>query len=150
MIAVTQTTLLFGIVRVLCGTPGSVWLEWMSLAILAVAGTSVGLLISAVSQTEEVATALVPIAVVPQIILAGVITSLNGFARFLANAFISVYWGQQALERLLPEGDLKYIGHDEGNWFYPWIVVLVHAIVAGGATIGILAQTELRSRPKRG
>jgi ABC transport system ATP-binding/permease protein len=150
LIAVTQATLLFGIVRVLCGTPGSISLEWMALAILAIAGTSVGLLISAVSQTEEVATALVPIAVVPQIILAGVITNLSGFARFLANTLISVYWGQQALERLLPNGDLKYIGHEEGNWFYPWVVVFVHAIVAGGGTIAVLARTEMRSRPKRG
>jgi ABC transport system ATP-binding/permease protein len=150
LIAMTQTTLLFGIAHAWCRPPGSLVLEWMTLATLAVAGTSIGLVISAVAQTEEVATALVPIAVVPQIILAGVITNLNGFARFLANALISVYWGQQALERLLPKGDLAYIGHHEGSWFYAWVVVLVHSIVGAAAAIGVLKRTEVRSRPRRG
>ncbi len=138
LIVVTQTTLLFGIVRALCRPPGPLALEWMTLASMAVAGTSVGLLISALAHSEEVATALVPIAVVPQIVLAGVVTSLTGFARFLAKALITVYWGQQAQEHLLPDGDLMSVGHETGSWLWPWIIVLVHAIVGAAAAIGVL------------
>jgi ABC transport system ATP-binding/permease protein len=149
LIVLTQTTLLFGIVRVWCQLPGSLVLEWLTLATLAVVGTALGLLISAIAQSEEVATALIPIVVVPQIILAGVIARLSGLAKFLANAFMSVYWGQQALEHLLPESDLKYVGREGGNWFNPWIVVLAHAVVGTVAAIVVLTRTEARSRPKK-
>jgi ABC transport system ATP-binding/permease protein len=150
LIVMTQATLLFGIVRVWCQLPGSVLLEWLTLSILAVAGTSLGLLVSAVAPSEEVATALVPIVVVPQIILAGVIARLSGLAKLLANGFISVYWGQQALERLLPDVDLKYVGREAGSWFYPTFIVLAHAIVGAVATIIVLGRMQARSRPKRG
>ena len=72
VIGIMQATLLFTIVRVWCGPEGNVFLQLVTLAALAVVGTMVGLLISAVARSEEVAIALVPIAVIPQIILAGV------------------------------------------------------------------------------
>src|ERR1700730_9284667 len=67
--SLVQVTLLFGIVRLWCGPPGSMAGQWATLAMLAVSGTALGLLISALAGTEEVAAALVPIAVMPQIIL---------------------------------------------------------------------------------
>ena len=81
LIALVQVTLLFAIVRTWCGPPGSGASQWATLAVLSAAGTALGLLISAVARTEEVAVALVPIAVMPQIILAGVIAPLTGLAR---------------------------------------------------------------------
>ncbi len=121
LIAVVQATLLFCIVRAWCRPPGPAALQWLTLAALTVAGTTVGLLISAIARSEEVATALVPIAVIPQIILAGVVAPLNGFVRFLAKGFISVHWAQQALERLLPEADLALLGRQkEGLLGVPW------------------------------
>ena len=77
LIGVAQATLLFGIVRAWCRPPGRRLSQWLTLAALAAAGTAVGLLISAVARSEEVATALVPIAVIPQIILAGVVAPLE-------------------------------------------------------------------------
>jgi hypothetical protein len=58
---------------------------------IAAAGPALGLFIAAVTRSEEVATALVPIAVVPQIILAGVIVPLSGVARPLAEWLNSVH-----------------------------------------------------------
>ncbi len=110
LIGVLQATLLFLIVRTWCRPPGSPVFQWAALAALAVAGTAIGLLISALARSEEVATALVPIAVIPQIILAGVVAPLEGPARLLAEWFITVYRGQQALESLLPEADLTFLG----------------------------------------
>ena len=82
------------------------------MAALAVAGTALGLLISAFARTEEVAVALVPIAVMPQIILAGVIAPLSGLGQAPgARSRITVYWGQQQpLETLLPDADLLLLG----------------------------------------
>ena len=81
LIALIQVALLFGIVRLWCGPPGGAAGQRVALALLAVAGTALGLLISALARTEEVAAALVPIAVIPQIILAGVIAPLSGLSK---------------------------------------------------------------------
>jgi ABC-type multidrug transport system ATPase subunit/pSer/pThr/pTyr-binding forkhead associated (FHA) protein len=144
LIGVMQTTLLFGVVWVWCRPPGVPALVWVTLVALAIAGTAIGLTISAVAQSEEVATALVPIAVIPQIILAGVITRLSGMAQLIANGLITVYWGQLALERLLPTNDLRLLAREEGNWFYPWAIVLAHAVVGAAATMGVLWRTQGR------
>ena len=84
LIGLLQVSVLFGIVRFWCGPPGSVVGQWCVLVTLATAGTALGLLISALAKTEEVAAALVPVAVMPQIILAGVIAPLSGFPEWLA------------------------------------------------------------------
>lgn len=130
LISVAQASLLFVIVRVWCWPPGSALLQWMTLAALAAAGTGVGLLISAAAPSEEVATALVPVVVIPQIILGGVIAPLKGFALLIAKSVVSVYWGHEALVRLLPVDDLKGLGREEQAWLGPVVVVLAHTIAA--------------------
>jgi TRAP-type mannitol/chloroaromatic compound transport system permease small subunit len=77
------------------------------------------LLISALARTDDAA-ALVPVAVMPRIILAGVIVPLSGLGELLAKVAISVYWTRQSLESLLP--DLP----SNGYWG-PLSVVSVHA-----------------------
>src|SRR5262249_23140415 len=98
LVVLVQVTMLFGIVRFWCDPPGSAAGQWCALFALAVAGTALGLLISAIARTEDVAVALVPIAVMPQIILAGVIAPLSGLGKWLAKGFITVHWAEQALE----------------------------------------------------
>jgi ABC transport system ATP-binding/permease protein len=142
VIGAIQATLLFVIARVWCQPPGSVFLQWFTLSILAVAGTAVGLFISALARSEEVATALVPIAVIPQIILSGVIAPLKGLARLLAEWITTVYWGQQALEGLLPDTDLAFLGREASGLSGPLAVALVQAAVGSAATIFVLLQTK--------
>ncbi len=142
LIGVVQVALLFGIVRLWCDPPGSVLWQGTTLATLTMAGTAMGLAISTLARSEEVATALVPMAVIPQIILAGVITPLRGVARYLAQGFVTVYWGQQALERLLPEADLMHLGRAPDHGSGPLLVVLVHALVLAASTFVILWQTS--------
>jgi hypothetical protein len=146
LISVAQASLLFGIVRVWCGPPGSVALQWLTTASLATTGTAVGLLISTIAPSEQVATALVPMAVIPQIILGGVIAPLSGFARSLAEWFISVHAGQKALERLFPEADLTRIGRVKEAWSGPLTIVLAHAAVACAAALVVLSRTRGRAR----
>ncbi len=118
----------------------------MTLALLAVAGTAVGLLISSLARTEEVATALVPIAVIPQIILAGLVAPLSGAIKLVAKVMITVYWGQQAIERLLPEDDLDLMGREKEYWIYALAFIVIHAVVAAVATILILHFTSGKRR----
>ena len=110
-------------------------LQWLTLASPATAGTAVGPLISAVARSEEVATALVPIAVIPQIILAGVIAPLSGIAQALAKGLVTVYWGREGLERLLPRADLSLIGRGDDDWSIPLLLTLAHFMVAAGDVV---------------
>jgi drug/metabolite transporter (DMT)-like permease len=145
VIGLMQTTLLFCVVWAWCQPRGSPALAWLTLVALATAGTAVGLWISALAHSEAVATALVPIVIIPQIILADVITRLDGLAELMAAGLITVYWGQQALERLLPANDLATLGREQGHWFYPLGVVLAHAVIGAAATIGVLWRSQRRT-----
>jgi energy-coupling factor transporter ATP-binding protein EcfA2/ABC-type multidrug transport system permease subunit len=138
VISVVQATLLLGIIRPWCGPGGSAALQWVTLASLAVTGTAVGLLISALARSEEVATALVPIVVIPQIILAGVVAPLNGISEAMAKSLITVYWGRQALERLLPEGELSLLRRGDGDWSMPFSLTIDHMCVAAALALIVL------------
>jgi ABC-type multidrug transport system ATPase subunit len=138
LIALVQVVMLFGIVRLWCDPPGSAAGQWLILAALAVSGTSLGLLISAFAKTEEVAVALVPVAVMPQIILAGVIAPLKGVADVLAKGFITAFWGARGLESLLPDADLKLLKIDAAEYAGQLIVIAVHGIIFVGLTLFVL------------
>ena len=140
VIALIQVSMLFGIVRFWCGPPGSAFLQWLALATVAVAGTSLGLLISAFSRSEEVAVALVPIAVMPQIILAGVIAPLSGAAKALADGAITCYWCEQGIEALLPKADLTLIGLEREHYFWKLALVAGHIIAFTAGTMVMLVR----------
>jgi hypothetical protein len=82
-----------------------------------------------------VAAALVPIAVIPQIILAGVIAPLSGLGKLLADGFITARWGERALEALLSNEYLALLHLDRPE--YPWQVAVVtaHVLVFSGLAI---------------
>jgi drug/metabolite transporter (DMT)-like permease len=144
-IGMIQTTVLFAVVWVWCQPECPPAFAWFTLLTLAATGTAIGLLISAVAQTESVATALVPIVIIPQIILSGVITRLSGLGELMATWLITVYWGQRALESLLPASDLRILGRDQENWYFPFAVVLAHAVVGTVVTAGILWKHQGRT-----
>jgi len=148
VISVAQASLLFVIVRAWCDPPGSAGLQWLTLASLATAGTAVGLLISAVARSEEVATALVPIAVIPQIIMAGVIAPLSGLTKSLASGIISVHCGRRALELFLPEADLARLGREKGDWQGAWLLVLAQTALVCFAALTFLRRTRGRGSPR--
>jgi ABC-type multidrug transport system ATPase subunit len=137
-IGALQATMLFAIVRSWCGPPGAVAAQWVTVTALAVAGTAVGLLLSSLARTEEVATALVPIAVIPQIILAGLVAPLKGLMKAIARIVVTVYWGQQAVEHLLPNDVVTVVVRENVEWFSALAVVVGHALVAALCTILVL------------
>ena len=132
LIALAQVTLLFVVVRLICGPPGHILGQWGALALLSLAGTSLGLLISAASRTEEVALALVPVCVIPQIVLAGVVAPLSGVMLGLAKGVAACYWGVQELARVR-EGA-------EASIWVPAAVLAGHVLVCGVATLVALTR----------
>ena len=81
---------------------------------------------------------MVPIAVLPQIILAGLIAPLTGALKYLAQGFVTVYWGQHAVEALLTKADLDMLNMQTGKWAVAMTVIACHGLGATLATIVIL------------
>lgn len=104
-VGVLQAILLGCVVYMWCGMPGNFLSHLGLLGCLSLAGTCLGLAISAVAKSEELAVAIVPIAIIPQIILAGVVASLGDVAEGISRCFVSVYWGQKGAESLLASSD---------------------------------------------
>ena len=76
-----------------------------------------------------------PIVVIPQIILAGVIAPLKGLAEILAKGLVSVYWGLESLKRVLPGPDLELIGLEAKPWPVPLGVVFIQALACAIVTV---------------
>jgi ABC-type multidrug transport system ATPase subunit/ABC-type multidrug transport system permease subunit len=137
-----QTILVYVVVRAVCGPPGDIGQQVIILLSLAVAGTTLGLLISTVSKNEEMAVTLVPIAVIPQIVLSGSIAPVNGVARWIAYVFVTTYWGKRGLDALLPD-DLASLARAaeiavDGTWLLALFILAVHTLVFMTATIVML------------
>jgi ABC transport system ATP-binding/permease protein len=92
-----QAAMLYGLISFFCNPPGNGVDQWIFFTALSLAGVALGLFISTVSHSEEVAVSLVPIALIPQIILAGMIAPLKGVSLWLAKVLVPVYWGFQGL-----------------------------------------------------
>jgi hypothetical protein len=84
------------------GIPGDRLEQFALLTIGAMAGTAMGLLISAVANTRDQATTIVPLALVPQLLLAGVLVpKLPDFAAQLAKVAVSGYWLTEAMKSVV-------------------------------------------------
>ncbi|MCA9192663.1 MAG: FHA domain-containing protein [Planctomycetales bacterium] len=127
-IGALQTSFLSVMVLFWFSMPGQIL--WMTISLFAISfcGTCLGLAISANAKSEELAVALVPIVIIPQIVLAGVVASLSGLAEKIALMVIPVYWGQGLLESYLPEVDQISGGPqvDPGTSF---LVIMSHALL---------------------
>jgi len=147
LLCVFQTTLLLGIVKYFTHLSGGFLGQWLSLVTLSLVGVSLGLLISALSKTTDNAVAMVPAVLLPQIILAGVIAPVEGFAKLLAQLFISAYWGYRSLAAPLPDDISKALGADDWSALAALIVLLLHLAVFIAAAIGVLILGDRRTGP---
>ena len=70
---------------------------------------------------------LIPVAIIPQIILAGVIAPLEGLSKSLAQTLITAYWGNRGLDALLTADQARLAGVEQGTFVSAVLVVLGHA-----------------------
>ena len=87
-----QSTLLLWIVAIGTGLQGSMIVYSVSLFLAGVCGVSLGLAISALASNSDVAATAVPLAVIPQVILAGAIRPVEGIAEWVSAFFVPCYW----------------------------------------------------------
>jgi len=100
-----------------------------------VVGSSLGLLISSVSERDSQAATLVPMALIPQIMLSGaVVTDLSSAAEVVAQILVSVYWVyriQSSLFDVLDADVVVALG-----------VLGLHLVVFLGLTMLVLAKSR--------
>jgi len=121
LFGIGQVALLFGIVYAFGTVPGDATRQFLSMVLAVLAGTALGLLLSAVARTEDQASTLVPIALIPQILLAGVIVSdLPPIPDAIAHTVISGFWIFRAMQSILVS-DM-----DKAN--AAWLVLAIHTL----------------------
>lgn len=113
VIGVTQSMLLLLVVHMATAFSGNVLTYAGIFALLNVTGTAMGLLLSSLAKTEEQAVTLVPLVLIPQIILAGVISKLSGMLETFSEAFITTFWGMRALIPCLDDKLVTGLGAKE-------------------------------------
>ena len=122
------------------GIPGDRLQQFTLLTIGAMAGTAMGLVISAFANTRDQATTIVPLALVPQLILAGVLVpKLPALATAMAKVAVSGYWLTEAMKSVFitAEGRVRTMNAHTGALMdmtaepasYGAAIVATHALV---------------------
>ncbi|MBP88943.1 MAG: hypothetical protein CMJ64_19880 [Planctomycetaceae bacterium] len=106
-LSVLQASLFFWIVNRFTHLGGDATQQWLLLSLSSLTGVTMGLAISALATTEDLAATIVPLALIPQIILAGLIAPLSTYTRGFSQVCIPAFWSFQglltSLEEPLPE-----------------------------------------------
>jgi hypothetical protein len=137
---VLQLAFVYVLVALLAdGIPGDRLQQFMLLTVGAMAGTAMGLVISALANTRDQATTIVPLALVPQLILAGVLVpKLPDLATAVAKIAVSGYWLTEAMKSVFidAEGPIRIISTHTGTLIdmtaepaaYGAAIVIAHAL----------------------
>src|SRR6185437_3725299 len=149
---VLQLALVYVLVATLAeGIPGDRLRQFVLLTLGAMAGTAMGLVISAFANTRDQATTVVPLALVPQLILAGVLVpKLPALATAIAKVAVSGYWLTEAMKSVFiaAEGPVPIMNAHTGTLMdmtaepatYGAAIVAAHALafllIAFLATLG--------------
>jgi len=131
-VCLAQVFVILSILKVLSGLPGSTALQLCFAWAVAFSGTLLGLLISSLSPTPDVAVSTVPIVLIPQVIFAGLIIPLEGIGKVFAWLFVPNYWAYQALQKTLPD---HLILGDPHSLVLSTAVLLVMSAALAGTTL---------------
>ena len=132
-----QTMLLLIVVYIVTGISGNVVAYAIHFGLLSLTGTALGLLISVFAKTEDQAVTLVPLVLIPQIVLAGVIASLSGWLEIFSKLAITSYWAMRALVPNLDKPLPEQLGAEDWSAFFGLAMLCLHFLVFVGAALAI-------------
>ncbi|WP_282605711.1 ATP-binding cassette domain-containing protein [Pelagibius sp. Alg239-R121] len=141
--------------------PGDPVLQWSFAVLAAVAGCCLGLLISAVTNTTEQATTVVPLMLVPQLILSGIIVPyLPEIARTLSETTVTSFVFVEAMKSVFIESDGPVLIADAETGQTVEMVarhysegaqlLVLHSIVALALTLQITSWRQILRRKQFG
>jgi ABC-type multidrug transport system ATPase subunit len=125
-VSLAQALIVYALLYAFCNLPGSAEsggfvTQLTTVLMVGALGTFMGLAISAQAKSEEMAVRTVPIVLIPQIVLANVIATLDGWLEWVAMILVSTYWSFQAFT----SGVESYVKPDEDpTTFFPAALVL--------------------------
>jgi len=130
LVSCCQAFLVVSFMWYFCSPPGSIFAICLILFLQAIAGTVLGLAISVYSNTESTAVNLIPLALIPQIILSGLIAKpLEGFALTVSKTFVTCYWGYQAMISIIPTHILADFAIPQEKTIEIIFILLFHIII---------------------
>ncbi|MBE0705110.1 MAG: ABC transporter permease, partial [Afipia sp.] len=97
LLAILQSLVLLEVVRFFTGLTGTPALQMTVLALAALTGTALGLLISSISATVERAMTLLPVVLIAQAILSSGLARIEAPLVWLSQAAIPAYWALDGL-----------------------------------------------------
>ncbi len=134
-----QVILLQGAVEWAINLRGNMLLEMGALWFASLCGTALGLLVSALSTSQERAVGVVPLLLLPQILFSEFVVPASTYTRLVATAekFMPVHWGYEVFAQLAA---------NETNWAQ---VALAYAALGaiGAALLGLTTLAMMKRRP---
>jgi len=92
-VTLVQSFTLFMFTKFATGLPLDFPSAFMGITAIAICGVGLGLCISVLSKNTDVAVSAVPLAIIPQVILGGLLKAPDGVSEFIAWIGVPCYWG---------------------------------------------------------
>lgn len=137
-LGIIQTLVMYAIVRQGCQIDGPSVSYLAFLTTSVVTGTAIGLCISAVARTQDMAISMVPVFVIPQIILAGCIAPVDGWTRFLSQLTVHCYWSYNGVLRCVEFHEHLPNPMQPLEPFFVTVVILVAQLAFALSLVGML------------
>ncbi|MEO8493479.1 MAG: ATP-binding cassette domain-containing protein [Planctomycetota bacterium] len=142
--SILQASLFYWLVNRFTHLGGDAFGQWLLLSLAATTGVAMGLAISALATSEDLAATIVPMILIPQIILAGLIAPLLNYTREFSQLFIPAYWAFQGSLTTLDSSvqerlrDAEYLTLST-DWTPAWGCVALAVYILAFAGVALLA-----------
>ncbi len=112
----------------------------------ALAGTSLGLAISAAVSSSEWAVNLMIAVVIPQTLFSGAFVDMTGLSEIIGKVFVVTFWGVEACRSFLPDvithASTPHVIARPDSFVLPLAVILAHAALTGSAAMLFLSAKD--------
>lgn len=117
--------------------------QFLVLLLVSIAGTMMGLAISAGAPTSDWAVMLMIAVVIPQMLFAGAILKLQGASAWIGQVLVTGYWGQTALSEMLPERTQQFLPSPPEFTAATGVgLLLLHILIYGLIAAALLARKD--------
>jgi len=140
----TQTLFVWGVIAFFCCPTNPILATTIVLLTLAATGVALGLAISAIVSSEDMAVTAIPIVLLPQIILADAIAPVSGIGKLLGQLFVSCYWGVRGLNAVLPEETVASAGLKQHDAFSAYAALVLQGLVLVFVGMGVMYLRDKR------
>lgn len=143
VLGLIQVALLYGAIEFRIGVPGDQASQALLMALAVLAGTGMGLLISAASSSRDQATAIIPLVLIPQIVFSGaLISEMPDMAEWLADWFMCGHWAN--------EGMISSVQDDGAEVLQSALVLGAHVVAYLAAAFVVLFMRDARGDVRYG